>query len=123
MTFCGQLGQAVKSSWPPHLGQGDEVRKSGTSTATPIAASIGATVLAYIKSSLSRRAQPLSAADAAIFSKLRTTAGMKTVFRRMVEKRGGYDYVVPWKFLDARPQGLMSATVCDIILQDLRTQT
>ena len=113
------LGQAVKSCWPPHLGRGDEVRKSRTSMATPIAAGVAAIILEYIGKNL----PSLSKDDAAIYSRLRTTADMKTVFRRMVpQKRGGYDHIVDLEILDFR-HGLESATVCDIVLQDLRKYT
>jgi hypothetical protein len=112
------LGQAVKSSWPPHLGQAGEIRKSGTSTATPIAAGIAAIVLEYVKLALPSLDHELSRKDAAILSKLRSSAGMCTVFRRMARNRGGYDYIVPWDFLNTTKY--KESTVCDIILEDLK---
>ncbi|KAF4625406.1 hypothetical protein G7Y89_g12760 [Cudoniella acicularis] len=112
------LGQAVKSCWPPHLGQGDETRKSGTSTATPIAAGIAALVLQYVKIALPSLGHEHVNREVGTFSKLRSSAGMSTVFRRMANrKRGGYDYLVPWDFLNPKYQ---ESTVCDIILDDLR---
>ena len=112
------LGQAVKSCWPASLGQ-DEIRKSGTSTATPIAAGIAAITLAYLKRALSKWDRNLSDNDAAILSKVRSSAGMSTVFRRMAQrKRGGYDYIVPWDFLDAAKY--TESTVCEIVLGDLK---
>ncbi|KAG4438864.1 hypothetical protein IFR05_005653 [Cadophora sp. M221] len=112
------LGQAVKSCWPPHLGQGGEVRKSGTSTATPIAAGIAAIVLDFFKSALPRWDRHLSEEDVRIFRKLMSSAGMSTVFRQMKRTRAGYDYIVPWDFLD--PKKYQDSTVCDIILAELK---
>jgi len=42
------LGCAVKSFWPTHLGKGEQVLRTGTSSATPIAAAIAANFLEYI---------------------------------------------------------------------------
>jgi len=42
------LGCAVKSYWPLHLGKGEEVLRTGTSSATPIAAALAANFLEYI---------------------------------------------------------------------------
>lgn len=112
------LGQAVKSCWPPHLGQGGEVRKSGTSTATPIAAGIAAIVLDFVKSALSRWDRQLSKEDVRTFRKLMSSAGMSSVFRKMKRTRAGYDYIVPWDLLD--PKKYQDSTVCDIILAELK---
>ncbi|KAH9214084.1 peptidase S8/S53 domain-containing protein [Leptodontidium sp. 2 PMI_412] len=96
------LGQAVKSCWPPHLGQGGEVRKSGTSTATPIAAGIAAIVLDFVKSALSQWDRQISKEDVRTFRTLMSSAGMSSVFRKMKRTRAGYDYIVPWDLLDPR---------------------
>jgi hypothetical protein len=116
------LGHAVKSFWPPHLKQGFEVPKSGTSTATPIAAGIAALVLQYMRVVLSKRAQ-IPKSDAEVFSKLRTTAGMSRMFRQMVtNKRDGYDYILPWNFLSVAKYKEAS-TIYDIVLNDLSNYT
>ncbi|CZR60317.1 uncharacterized protein PAC_10213 [Phialocephala subalpina] len=113
------LGEAVKSCWPPHKRQAGEVRKSGTSTATPIAAGIAAIVLEYVNLVLPQWDRELSKNDAEMLRKLRSSAGMSTVFRQMAKRnRGGYDYVVPWDFLDTKKY--KGSTVCDIILGDLK---
>jgi hypothetical protein len=116
------LRHAVRSFWPPHLNQGAEVHKSRTCTATPIAAGIAALVLQYVKFVLSERAQ-IPQGDPEMFCKLRKTAGMSTVLRRMAPtKRDVYDYIIPWNFMSkSKPRG--PSTVYDIVLGDLRDHT
>lgn len=65
------LGEAVKSSWPAGLKNGQQ-RKSGTSFAAPIAAGIGAVVLDYAL-------QNMSVDDGYTIRKLRRPQGMKAV--------------------------------------------
>jgi hypothetical protein len=79
------LGVAVPSRW-----RGEDVWKSGTSFATPIAAAFAANVLTFAdyKCSLTLEKQKL----------LRKRRGMNAIFRKMSIKRDGYDFVHP-KFL------------------------
>lgn len=119
----GILGQAVKSSWPPHLKQGTEIRKSGSSIATPIAVGIAAIVLDFLRHILSARAHRLPESDAVLFRKVRTTAGMSCIFRLMATKRRGYDYIAPWSLLDVGPNGLESDAVYGLIRKKLKGQS
>jgi subtilisin family serine protease len=101
------LGQAVKSYWPPGLKEpGNMIRKSGTSTATPIAAGIAAVVLGYTRtrSALLRSNEP-SEDEEDITAVLRSASGIRAVFRLMTRKRKEYDYVVPWMLLDNSLRG------------------
>ena len=115
------LGKSVKPCWPDHLGEGTTKEKSGTSTATPIAAGIAAIVLDFMRITLSERLEIIPDDEIAIYRKLRTTAGMRSIFRLMADQRANYDYVVPWKLLDK--QGLKVSTVHDNILQILKENT
>jgi subtilisin family serine protease len=116
------LGQAVQSYWPPDLKEpGNMIRKSGTSTATPIAAGIAAVVLGYIGTrSTLLGSNEMSEDEEYISTALRSASGIRAVFRLMVEKRKEYDYVVPWKLINNDPRHWKEGTVCDMICQELR---
>jgi hypothetical protein len=91
------LGKSVESLWPKGLdGCEDDVRPcSGTSVATPIAAGIAATVLAFARHHLQQKYSELG--DARLVDWLNTPRGMAVVFKLMVEhKRDDYDYITPW---------------------------
>lgn len=116
------LGHAVQSCWPRHLGSGSKMRKSGTSTATPIAAGIAAIVLEVVRSMPDRPHSPPKC-DTDQFRKVWTNAGMKSIFRLMVRKtRSSYDYIEPWKIFDASQQGYSSETVYEKMLHRLKTR-
>ena len=119
------LGEAVESYCPPHLKIGNnnnKVRKSGTSTATPIAAAIAAIILEFVRRHLSNTARVLSNSEIDHFSKVWTTDGMKAIFRLMVDERGKYDYLLPWKLFNDTPEGYSRETVYDLMLKCLRTE-
>jgi subtilisin family serine protease len=81
------IGEAVGSAWPPSLteeGAGD-VYKSGTSFATPIAASIGAFLLQFARLHFTaEKAQ-----------ELKKSSRMKAVLEAIAKKnlRDGYEYI------------------------------
>lgn len=115
------VGQAVKSYWPPHLCEGDQVLRSGTSSAAPVAAGIAAIVLEYARPRLSEYARSESLeAELHIIDTLNSNTGMRAVFRLMLDVRGGYNCIVPWKLLDKRAR---ESTICDKILEELRNNT
>jgi len=104
------LGVAVPSKW-----KGKEVWKTGTSFAAPIAAGFAADVLEFANyrcSNLKLRKQKI----------LRQKRGMQAIFRKMAEKRDGYDFIHParlWKGChDARAEQDAAKTIEDI-LQEL----
>lgn len=119
------LGDGVESCWPPHLRignvKGHQVRKSGTSTATPIAAGIAAIILEFVRRHLSNTAVVLSDSDINHFRKVWTTPGMKAIFRLMVHPRENFDYLVPWKLFDATPERFSRQTVYELMLDKLKT--
>lgn len=73
-TVFGTLGQDVPSAWLSNYP--DEVYKSGTSVATPIAAGIAATILGYARFRFAER-------PASMPGKLWTKSGMTSMFLRM----------------------------------------
>ena len=92
------LGTNVESCWPSHLKEGVQVRKSGTSCSTPIAAGIAALLLEITGFYLSRQ-KDVTTKDESHWQNLRSVAGMRLAFREMSEKRDGYNYIRPWRFL------------------------
>lgn len=77
------LGCGILSRW-----KGDDVRISGTSFATPIAAAIAANALEFT------RLTPITLQSSpGYFSSYR---GMRHLFHMMSSKVGNYDYIRPW---------------------------
>ncbi|KUJ15791.1 subtilisin-like protein [Mollisia scopiformis] len=115
------LGEAVRSYWPAHLEPKDvgTTTKSGTSTATAIAAGVAALFLEYIRYALDKWDHKLSEEQVRVFNKIRTTDGMKKAFKRMaLRKRLGYDYVAPWEFF-CRRYANPEMTICNTVLDDM----
>ena len=105
------LGTSVLALWPPDAEDVSKwVHKSGTSTATPMAAGIAGLIIqvmetrkdAYLASQKARGRSMPKIADAFCrkLDKLRTKPGMSAVFQLMVGdegKRDHYDYIAPWR--------------------------
>jgi Subtilase family len=113
-------GLDVESDWPISDGGTGRKRSTGTSISTPIAASIAANILAYMRLELAARRKDMTDAVAATFRKLFTTAGMERVFVLMAQGRAGYDIITPWELFDSTGGGPSPNTVLDRILTDFR---
>jgi hypothetical protein len=87
------LGVGIYSRWKKD-GKREDVWKSGTSFATPIAAGFAADVLEFANFHCT-----LSDHKRAILQERR---GMVALFQRMSEERDGYDFVHPMRLWDGR---------------------
>lgn len=112
------LGCAVKSWWPEHLGKGLEIRRSGTSTATAVAASIAATIMDIVRQK--KRATNLSQQGLERLKKLGTADGMGAVFREMVDCGLGCDYLEPWHKMLNYKLYIYDTTILDNIWRYLK---
>lgn len=86
------LGEDIKSSWPIRLGKPTSagicnIRKSGTSFATPIAAGIAAFLLLYVRQQLSQEEAEMIKHTAKMRAVLRLVAGPRL--------RNGFQYIAP----------------------------
>lgn len=104
------LGVAVPSRW-----RGNDVWKSGTSFAVPIAVGFAADILEFAK----YRCPNLKSRKLKILHRKR---GMQAVFRKMAEERDGYDFIHPvrlWKdWQDAKTEQQAAKAIEDI-MEDL----
>ena len=105
------LGSSVNALWPPNSQGSDHwVRKSGTSTASPIAAAIAGIVISALRRSEEGYLDELRLAKAAREREQETyrrkmqglgrARSMASVFRLMVGDEGErdtYQYVAPWR--------------------------
>lgn len=121
------LGSSVQALWPPsRKGPATWVRKSGTSTATPICAAIAGiviTILRRYKDRYLNEAFPEAERDKeedSYMQKLEalgSVRGMAAVFRLMASERDHYQYVAPWTFLHTNRQS--RTTMVETILQNI----
>jgi hypothetical protein len=107
------LGTAVKALWPHEDGM---IRKSGTSTATPVCAAIVAVIISVLRHSEDKYIaahRRMNQSDQKIDEKrdhyrarlkvLGKASNMASILRLMVEEenaRDGYDYLTPWTVFD-----------------------
>jgi hypothetical protein len=91
------LGEHVTSHWPAGIrGHNQGVRvMSGTSVATPIAAGLAASILAFIR----QQDQHVASESERLGTWLKQYESMAAVFKSMINgRRGGYDYITPQAF-------------------------
>ncbi|KAK5698429.1 hypothetical protein LTR17_023661 [Elasticomyces elasticus] len=91
------LGEYVYSHWPIGLnGHNEAVNAlSGTSAATPIAAGLAASVMAFVR----QQEQGLGGSET-LGPWLKDTHSMAAVLKAMVRRRDRYDYITPQELLD-----------------------
>ncbi|RYP72076.1 hypothetical protein DL771_004407 [Monosporascus sp. 5C6A] len=101
------LGVAVPSKW-----KGNDVWKSGTSFATPIAAGFAADILEFAN----HRCDNLKPGKRKLLYKKR---GMQAIFRKIKENRDGYDFIHPirlWQnWQDAKAEQEAAKVIEDIM--------
>ncbi|KAK6440113.1 GMP synthase (glutamine-hydrolyzing) [Oleoguttula sp. CCFEE 5521] len=123
-TNFSTLGCAVKGLWPPRSGldPGPLVRRSGTSTATPVAAAIAALVMSSMRQCEEEyvEAQSLAGKDRerarlthrAKVDQLGKAIVMAKIFRLMLGVNGHrdfYQYITPWSLFKNNMTGLALA--------------
>ena len=103
------LGSSVKAWWrPDENGIARQVHKSGTSTSAPVLAGVAAILIDLMRRNKLEYMNSLSQEQQRhihyqhCLDKLGRPQGMGAVLQLMVGepgKRGGYDYVAPWRLL------------------------
>ncbi|KAJ5364599.1 uncharacterized protein N7496_010312 [Penicillium cataractarum] len=94
------LGEHVSSYWPAGMNGHDQTVKvmSGTSVATPIAASLAASVLSFVR----QQDQHIAVESERLGPWLKRDNSMDAVFKSMARRRGvGYDYITPHMLFDS----------------------
>jgi len=107
------LGESVEALWPPTSphGKARKVRKSGTSTATPICAAIAGIVVTalrlneddYVKGFGDREQEEKRRMYRQRVTALGRASAMASVFKLMVGEEGmrdDYQFVAPWRIFD-----------------------
>lgn len=87
------VGDSIESSWPvasSNAGSGKRCM-SGTSFATPVAVSIAAFMIGYIKKRMPNHSWMIDPTS---------PEGMRELFRLMVAKRDGYDWISPQRYFE-----------------------
>lgn len=107
------LGENVSSTWPSGSSQypntqgdgGNRKRLSGTSVATPIAASVAILIMQYKR---------LYTDQIQGHRDLESYSGIRQIFARMTldksSKGGSFDYIRPWAVLDFETSNMISGT-------------
>jgi hypothetical protein len=105
------LGESVEALWPPTNGKVRRVRKSGTSTATPICAAIAGIVVTalrlneddYVSSIEEKKREETRRSYRQKVTALGRASAMAPVFKLMVGEEGmrdDYQFVAPWRIFD-----------------------
>jgi hypothetical protein len=105
------LGESVEALWPPTNGKVRRVRKSGTSTATPICAAIAGIVVTalrlneddYVSSIEEGKREETRRLYRQKVTALGRASAMASVFELMVNKEGmrdDYQFIAPWRIFD-----------------------
>lgn len=107
------LGEGIKSAWPVCLGEGTgKQRMSGTSFATPVAVSIAAFWIGYIRTRKQLKGLGWN-------KKPQSPEGVKAIFNMLSEgpdnKSDGYDLISTRKFVTRNRESL----ICEMLMQRL----
>ena len=84
------VGEFIRPTWEPFKRESSMSYKSGTSFATPVAVSVAAFMIAYIRKNMPNqqwRIKPWSC------------IGMQIIFRLMKKRRDNYDWISPIRYM------------------------